>query len=334
MYDGGTVLGIIGKILKELESGRLPRRFPAEGNFVMSRSAVMAVSVLVILVLAFAAALFAWRLKKRKRAEDKKGRSVDEIVHTEELPPKKVGNPVGKVHHIGKRANQQDSFGVMEVENGMFAVVADGMGGLSDGDKVSQKIVLTMLQDASELTKGQMGKRPLYTMVSRANREVLRMLAASPGSRSGSTVIAVLTEGSSFQWISVGDSRIYLYHAGQLMQINSEHIYEKELLKRAVNQEVSFAEIQTDKQKKRITSYIGMGEIKHIEGSLNPVKAQAGDKLLLMSDGVFNTLPEQEICRILEMAEDAEEAAEVVKKQVLARQNPRQDNFTAVILEL
>ena len=34
------------------------------------------------------------------------------------------------------------------------------------------------------------------------------------------------------------------------------------------------------------------------------------------------------------MAEDAEEAAEVVKKQVLARQNPRQDNFTAVILEL
>lgn len=107
MYDGGTVLGIIGKILKELESGRLPRRFPAEGNFVMSRSTVMAVSVLVILVLAFAAALFAWRLKKRKRAEDKKGRSVDEIVHTEELPPKKVGNPVGKVHHIGKRANQQ-----------------------------------------------------------------------------------------------------------------------------------------------------------------------------------------------------------------------------------
>lgn len=52
MYEGGTVLGIIGKILKELESGRLPRRFPAECNFVMSRSTVMAVSVLVILVLA------------------------------------------------------------------------------------------------------------------------------------------------------------------------------------------------------------------------------------------------------------------------------------------
>ena len=48
---------------------------------------------------------------------------------------------IGKVHNMGRRSAQQDSLGVTDVPEGVFAVVADGMGGLSDGDKVSQTVV-------------------------------------------------------------------------------------------------------------------------------------------------------------------------------------------------
>ena len=62
--------------------------------------------------------------------------------------------------------------------------------------------------------------------------------------------------------------------------------------------------------------------------------AQAGDRLLLMSDGVFNTLSEQEMCEILKNSGSPEEAAQLFEQRILAYQRPKQDNFTAVILEL
>ena len=59
-----------------------------------------------------------------------------------------------------------------------------------------------------------------------------------------------------------------------------------------------------------------------------------GDWILLMSDGVFNTVPEPDMCRLLNEAPSAKVAAERLEQEVLRRQNPKQDNFTAIIMEL
>lgn len=304
-------------------------------NVVMTGSAAVLLVLLTVIM-----TLLVQRLIKMKRRP--KGYMVQPteptvsdpvLLRTEGQPIKTDSGKIGKVHNIGKRSTQQDSFGVADTYGGVLAVVADGMGGLSDGDKVSQKIVLTMLQEAVQLRPGYKEGSPLYPMISNANKEVLRMCEGLDSSRSGSTVVAVLTEKDSFHWISVGDSRIYLFRNNQLIQINSDHIYERELLQRAVNREMSFSEVQADKQRKRVTSFIGMGKLKHIEGSLCPVKIQSGDKVLLMTDGVFHTLPEQEICKVLAESENAEKAAVIMEQHILAKQNPKQDNFTMVILD-
>jgi len=240
---------------------------------------------------------------------------------------------VGKLHNIGKRDYQQDCFAFTPISNGLLAVVADGMGGLKDGDKVSQKIVMTMLQDASKYAGQQPGSR-LMQMLSHANEEVNRMLGRSNQYRSGSTTVAVLVDQGVFEWISVGDSRIYLYRNQKLIQLNREHTYEADLIQKAVNGEISFREAQTDPQRNKLTSFVGMGQLKHIDGSVRPVAYQAGDRLLLMSDGVFNTLSENEMIEILQKHEDPEQAATAMEQAVLAYQHPRQDNFTAVIVQL
>lgn len=240
---------------------------------------------------------------------------------------------VGKLHNIGRRDYQQDCFAFTPISNGLLAVVADGMGGLKDGDKVSQKIVMTMLQDAPKYAGQQPGSR-LMQMLSHANEEVNRMLGRSNQYRSGSTTVAVLVDQGVFEWISVGDSRIYLYRNQKLIQLNREHTYEADLIQKAVNGEISFREAQTDPQRNKLTSFVGMGQLKHIDGSVRPVAYQAGDRLLLMSDGVFNTLSENEMIEILQKHEDPEQAAAAMEQAVLAYQHPRQDNFTAVIVQL
>lgn len=238
---------------------------------------------------------------------------------------------VGKVHNIGKRQGQQDSLGVSEIQNGIIAVVADGMGGLSDGDKVSQKIVMTVLQDAQRISAREF-ENPLYAITAHANNEVNRMLGAGGRYKSGSTLIAVVAEKTGFHWVSVGDSRIYLYRNGMLLQINREHIYEAELMKQAVNGEISFAEVKMDRQKNGLTSFIGMGDLEFIDGSTRKVPIQKGDAILLMSDGVFNTVPEEEIADILVRTSDTKTAEAELEKCVLKYNNPKQDNFTAIIL--
>lgn len=239
---------------------------------------------------------------------------------------------IGKIHHVGRRSAQQDSLGVTDLPDGVFAVVADGMGGLKDGDKVSQTIVMTMLQEISAQTAQSAAGR-LFGMVAGANDTVNRMLGVQSQYTSGSTVVAVLAGQGWFEWISVGDSRICLYRGGRLIQLNREHNYESELLWQAVNGEISFAEAWENPKRKSLTSFIGMGKLKYIDGSTRPVKTAEGDCVLLMSDGVFNTLSDEEICTILQNVPDPQQAAEVMEERILAYDRPKQDNFTAVILK-
>lgn len=240
---------------------------------------------------------------------------------------------IGKVHNIGGRKDQQDSFGVTRFAGGEFAVVADGMGGLSGGDKISQKVVMTMLYDVSGLGRTSYDQ-VLFEFVSHANREVNAVLGNPGQFTSGSTVVAAIVEEDRFHWVSVGDSRICLYRNKRLIQLNREHTYGAELLLQAVNGEVAFDEARSHPKRGGLTSFIGMGELRYVDGSSRGVQIQQGDRLLLMSDGVFHTLSEEELQQIMEISGCAEEAASVIQERVLGYRKANQDNFTAVIIDL
>lgn len=292
-------------------------KLPAWSVAVMVVLAVVAVGLAVAVIL----------LLKRKPAKAQK-RAPAKV----QEQPVSSGPKVAALHNIGRRSGQQDSFDVVPCAGGLLAVVADGMGGLSDGDKVSKKIVSTFHEDAARVRPGQ-SFDALYQMLAHANQEVNRMLGTSLQGKCGSTLLAVLMEKDRMQWTAVGDSRIYLYRGGSLIQVNREHTYKIDLLERAVNGEMSFADLRKDAQLTRLCSYMGMGRIKHVDGSLNTVRLLPGDRVLLMSDGVFNTLSEEEIAGVLSRFDDVEQAAAVLEKKVLEKNSPTQDNFTCVILK-
>lgn len=241
---------------------------------------------------------------------------------------------IGEVHNIGKRDSQQDSKGTLMLRNGIFAVVADGMGGLSNGDKVSRQIVSDMLSYAESLSS-MTADNALFRMTAAANSSVNDMLGKSGGKPvSGSTMVAAFISGGFFHWVSVGDSRVYLYRGGSLIQLNREHNYASDLIIKAINGSVPFSEINTHPRKNGLTSFIGMGNLAHVDGSFRPIKLQPNDVLLLMSDGIFNTLNENEMSLILGRSANAQEAAAEFERYILSYQRPQQDNFTAIIIKI
>ena len=304
--------------------------------------------VLLALVAGIIAGVSLERWFKRKKRVHMEDESLKPVVRPYEHTSKAVSPPpvnptnvqtasitVGTLHNIGKRPSQQDSLDALVLKDGgALAVVADGMGGLSDGDKVSQMIVRTIHNDAVNQTSAHLSEN-LLALITHANTEVNHMLgfgAAPERYKSGSTLVLAVMEYGQFRYASVGDSRIYLFRNGGLIQINREHIYEAELLQYAVNREMSFAEARSHPKRKSVTSFVGMGSLRHVDACLNPIRTLPGDKLLLCSDGVFNALSEEEIAWTLSSGRDAVTAAKTLEKAVLDKNIQQQDNFSAVLV--
>lgn len=248
--------------------------------------------------------------------------------------PAAVDGPitVGKLHEQGGRKSQQDCFAVSPEElaatHGLLAVVADGMGGLADGDKVSQTAVNAVLEGFWS-TAGQPGDI-LLALVQRANQAVNRLLGPGGQGRSGSTLVAGLIREGRFHYISVGDSRVCLWRDGQLIQLNREHIFRHELSTRAINGKGTLRDAAAHPKAGGLTSYLGMGQLKYVDIPAQPVTILPGDKFILMSDGIYNALTPEEMTAAL--SGSAAQSAEDLGRLIKAKAYPNQDNYTAVIL--
>lgn len=258
-------------------------------------------------------------------------------IRTEQLEPGATWAPpqlpngeirLGYVQHIGSRKTQQDSAGA--TNGGAFAVIADGMGGLSNGEFVSDLVVRTMLESARSL-----GPNPeigdLLQIVHRTNTVVNSTLGQDKLYQSGSTMVCTLIDNRKLLWASVGDSRIYLFRNGGLIQLNREHNLLHKLLVQAVRGEATFQDIGTKSNLGSLTSFFGMGALAEVDFATEPITLCPGDWVLLMSDGVYHFLPEEEILRGLTEGTDPQSACEKIMRRVEAVRHPYQDNLSLII---
>jgi len=283
---------------------------------------ILLVGVLLLIV---AATLLVVCIRKRNNEV----RGDVSLTENEDAPMIKIGS----VSRIGARVGQQDRFAVTPVElfpdKGLLAVVADGMGGLADGDKVSQLVVSTMVEGYMDIDKPS--ENTLMALVSEANLQVNDFLGDEGIGKSGSTLVAALVCDDSFYYISVGDSRIALYRGGQLIQLNREHTYRHELQLFIMNGVYDLPDDAADRAD-HLTSYIGMGYLRDVDVPESSVRIVPGDKLILMSDGVYNALSEDELAEALEC--DAQSAADQIDRMIAKKAFSNQDNYTALILEV
>ena len=252
-------------------------------------------------------------------------------------PRKPVWRPekpqIVKVHGIGARPSQQDSLGHTGVLGGQgtLAMVADGMGGLSDGDKVSQRVIMAGLDYAAAMTSIPEAN-PLVDMAGKISAEVNRMLGPDLIYKCGSTFVAVLAVKDRFHWVSIGDSRIYLYRAGFVNQLNTDHDLMQQWMPEILSGARSYAAAVQDPEGRKLTSFIGMGELKYIDFSRQSIRILPGDRLILATDGVYGSVPPEALASILRENRSVADAAQALERAVREAGLPHQDNYTALIL--
>lgn len=260
------------------------------------------------------------------RLKKEMNRRVTPVWHPEQ--PK-----IGKVHGIGTRSYQQDSLGLTQVLGGIgtLAMVADGMGGLAGGDQVSQQIIMSGLNYGAAITSCQ-ETNPLVDMVRSINADINRMLGLDLIYKCGSTLIAVLTVKDRFHWISIGDSRIYLYRAGFVNQLNTDHDLMQLWMPEILSGDRSYAAATQDPEGRKVTSFIGMGDLKYMDYSRQAIRLRPGDRLILVTDGVYGAVPPETMAAIFKANQNVSDAAQALDQAVRVAALPHQDNYTALIL--
>ena len=285
---------------------------------------------------------FIYQSRSKKNAQDKTKGSI--VMKTKE--PITIQNTVNRVtpgngQHIGARTEQQDAFGFSDIHDvafikqfGVLAVLADGMGGLVGGREVSQLAVKNFIDHYLHSPYITSIPEKLASSAEVANDAVLQFARENALEGCvGTTLIASVVHNDELYWLSVGDSRIYLYQKDGMSQLSTDHIYAKELDEKAEKGLITLEEARNDPQRESLTSFLGQERIEEIDISLDPVPIHKEDKVLLCSDGLYGSVTSDDFLEICHML-PAQEAAEKLIVLALDKGKPNQDNATIAILSL
>ena len=238
----------------------------------------------------------------------------------------------------GKRDYQEDSFGLLDgrdlgLDDSEHAVllVADGMGGHVGGAIASELLRKTFVE-AYPRSSGPIVDR-LRDCLETANAAIAAAVAENPALDSmGSTLVATVVTSEGLAWISVGDSPLWLFRAGQLSRLNADHSMAPVLAELVAEGRMTAEQAARHPSQHSLRSVVMGDEIPLIDVSSQPVALEQGDRVVLASDGLL-TLDEQEIADILEKTRDAplENSAAALIQAVEGAGHPYQDNVTVLL---
>lgn len=241
---------------------------------------------------------------------------------------------VANLQGIGEREEQEDSFAVLNAtalaelsSQGLFALVADGMGGMEGGRQASEWAADFFVQLFRERDPKRSVPEWFYQSVHAVSDSVYRQF----GGRSGTTLVAVHLLEDRLHWLSVGDSAIYLARDGGVFQLNREHTCLNQLYLQELEQPViDKAQAEQDEDARRLSSFIGIDRLAEVDLNLRPLTLKRGDALLVCSDGISGVLTPPELLEAMTLA--PKEGADLLEHMVLEKGVPGQDNYTGILI--
>lgn len=237
---------------------------------------------------------------------------------------------IGNGQTLGKRKEQEDCFSTVMNENGVLAVLADGMGGFTNGRVASSLAVNTFVQEFSK-SKNIEPIDKFFKDTSRLSNAYI--VERAKGEKVGTTLVAVIISDSYLYWSSIGDSAIALFRNGEFINLNKKHIFQNVLEEQYLSGKITKEELLSNSKKNRLTNYMGHRGFRNIEICDRSIKIVKGDKIILCSDGVYNSVTELEMENVLSKRLNPFKAAEEIIEIIESKKRPNQDNATIVILE-
>jgi PPM family protein phosphatase len=234
-----------------------------------------------------------------------------------------------------QRRNNEDCYAYWESASdleyeskGRLAIVADGMGGHEGGQEASRIAVQTIQQVYAE-TPDSDPKSLLAVAFREAHKRIHSYAAEHPQLRGmGTTATAIVLLSRQLYYSHVGDSRLYLVRAGKASRLTHDHSYVSRLVEDGV---ITSEEAEMHPQRHILTTALGAGPEFSLDAPEHPIALEAGDVLVLCTDGLWGLLTELEVAQTATDNRPAEACRVLVE---MAKQRGGPDNITVQVLRI
>ena len=216
----------------------------------------------------------------------------------------------------------------------LMAVLADGMGGHAGGALASSTACQIFMR-AYETSSGEVPAR-LGEALQLANAAIANCVEENPALNGmGCTLVGTSFGRSGVEWVSVGDSPMFLVRTGQIFHLNEDHSLAPEIDKLAAAGKMSWEDAQADPRRHFLRSALTGTEIELIDRSRLPLVLEPGDVVIMASDGI-HTLSQAEILGVVEAnaASGPDAIADALLAAVDAAGELYQDNTTLVVVDV
>ena len=237
----------------------------------------------------------------------------------------------------GQRDYQEDDAGFQSVEGGpddeiCLAVLADGMGGHVGGREASRIAVKVFLEAfARHVDLGT--EQRLLKALQASNQAIAATVELNSKMRGmGCTLIAAAATQDGVHWISVGDSPIWLWTGERLLRVNDDHSMAPALEAMVADGRMTQEEADRDPRRSALRSALTGDRIDLVDQSTVALQVEAGQRLILASDGLDTLLPDDLAHQLSNLSKDPSQLAVGLVKAVLDRHRSGQDNVSVAVL--
>ena len=236
------------------------------------------------------------------------------------------------------RLQNEDNYGIRQqqlsnLETMILGVVADGMGGMSQGEVASKLAVQTVLEEPipGEFKSLEQRNKWLISLFTKANEKISTNVKDG-----GTTLSLVLSIAQQLMVAHVGDSRIYLLRQGEIYQLSEDHSLVAMLV---ASGQITEAESQEHPDRNVLTKSLGSkprlsdGYVQDLTRTTQELSMtlENGDILLLCSDGVWDLVTKNEFIEMFNDNQDLQLAVDNTIERVLQR--GASDNATLLALQ-
>jgi serine/threonine protein phosphatase PrpC len=191
---------------------------------------------------------------------------------------------------VGGRKYNQDRLVCRCSPETLLMVVADGMGGHSDGDIAAQTATTHIARFFDMAAKPRIGDPEsfLRTALLDAHRAVQALSTGQPRPPHTTCVACLIQDGRAW-WAHAGDSRLYLLRQGCLMARTRDHSYVEALLQKGL---IDAADLHHHPERNLVLSCLGAKQDPKID-FVAAYDLIAGDVVLLCTDGLWDAVREK-----------------------------------------
>ncbi len=231
------------------------------------------------------------------------------------------------------REQNQDTYQIEKLDkNTLLCLVCDGMGGAKAGNVASALAAEVFVDEIRRTWKENMEQAQIDQMLQAAVK-LANFTVFDQGrqfeefSGMGTTLVAMLVTERETTVVNVGDSRAYRINEGGISRITVDHSVVEMMVQRG---ELTREEARNYPGKNFITRAVGTETI--ADSDLFHLDLQQGDFLLLCSDGLSNSVDEQEILFEVVHGDEKEKCCQQLLD--IAKNRGAPDNVTCVLVQI